>query len=87
METSRAGLSACKKIQLKAENWELAVDRNKHPRMTGMHNNWKKFKETGGRVCAFKQLAKKGKFIFVCVWGLGKCLKVFFKQSENDILL
>ena len=34
-------LSAHKKIQLKAQNYELAVDRYMHPRMKGMHNeNW-----------------------------------------------
>ena len=38
LESSSYGnMSAHKKIQLKVQNKELAVDRYMHPRMTGMH--------------------------------------------------
>ena len=38
LESSYGNMSAHKKIQLKAQNYELVVDRYLHPRMTGMHN-------------------------------------------------
>ena len=39
LESSHGNMSAHKKIQLKAQNKELAVDRYMHPRMTEMHKN------------------------------------------------
>ena len=37
-ESSYGNMSAHKKIQLKAQNYELAVSRIMHPQMEGMHN-------------------------------------------------
>ena len=38
VESSYGDMSAHKKFKLKAQNYEFAVDRNMHLRMTGMHN-------------------------------------------------
>ena len=55
-EYSYGNMSAHKKYQLKAQNRELAVDRNMHHQMTGKHNDTgsnfdpRRTKDSEGRV-------------------------------------